>query len=139
VNRTSGWPSRPLILAVVLAGLAVITPMAQSASARQHDPNKAEVLTLPLMPEGFVARTVTVEAGLYWIDLLNRSTVQGLNIEIDRMQGSKITDPVAEHAANGHDDPHLARFLKGIRLVPGTYRVTITGHPAWVCAIVVVN
>ena len=77
-------------IAVMVSGLVLVSGsllMAQTARARVHDPAKAEVLTLPLLPEGFASHEVTVDAGLYWIDVLNRTSVQGLRVEIDRMPG----------------------------------------------------
>ena len=109
--------------------------MAQAPPRRVHDPSKAEVLTLPLLPEGFSSGEVTIEGGLYWIHVLNRTSVRGLRIEIDRMAGTSVQGVPERHEADGPEDTVHRRFLKPVTLTRGTYRVLITGHPSWVCAI----
>ena len=115
--------------------ISVSLLVAQSPRSRVHDPAKPEVLTLPLLPEGFAAHEVTVDAGLYWIDVLNRTSVQGLRIEIDRMPGVSVHGNPLKREVDGEEDRSRSRFLKAVRLSPGTYRVRVSGRPSWVCAI----
>jgi hypothetical protein len=107
----------------------------EAAQLRAHDLSTAEVLTLPLLPEGFAATEVTLEAGLYWIDVLNRTSVRGLRIEIDRMSGPSLQAVPERHEADGLQDDNRAQFITAVRLTRGTYRVGVTGHPTWVCAL----
>jgi hypothetical protein len=123
-----------LLLVLLLAQGPVFAVPAQT---RSHDPAKAEVLTLPVLPEGFASEKVTVDAGLYWIDVLNRTSVRGLRIEIDRMPGSSLLDIPLKREAEGQEDRDRSRFLKMINLTAGTYRVRVAGHPSWICAIIV--
>src|SRR5262249_41093090 len=71
---------------------------------------KAEVLTLPLLPEGFASSRVTVDAGVYWIDVLNRTSVRGLRVEIDRMPGATLQDIPERREAEGPEDEDRSRF-----------------------------
>ena len=93
------------------------------------------MLTLPLLPEGFASDKVTVEAGAYWIDILNRTGVRGLQIEVDRMPGGSVEGNAQKREAEGPEDKDRSRFLKAVNLAHGTYRVRVVGHPTWVCAI----
>jgi hypothetical protein len=131
-----GWTQAAAILCA-FACMAVNTTGLLAQSARAHDPNKAEVLTLLLRPEGFSAPAVKVDAGVYWVDVVNRSTVRNVNVEIDRLPGSDMAATVATHAVAGQEDLNLSRFTKALQLTPGTYRVSIAGHPKWVCSITV--
>jgi hypothetical protein len=117
---------------VLISGSLLI---GQTPRGRVHDPMKAEVLTLPLLPEGFATQEVTVDAGLYWIDVLNRTSARGLRIEIDRMPGVSVHGNPLKREVEGAEDSPRSRFLKAVRLTPGTYRVRVAGRPSWVCAL----
>jgi hypothetical protein len=120
-------------IAIALGNATVIS----AQTPRAHDPTKPETLVLALLPEGFAAREINLSAGLYLIDIINRSTVRTLRFEIDKMPGTSLTDTQAAHTAEGHDEPQKPRFLTLVQLTAGTYRIQVTGHPTWICGITV--
>jgi hypothetical protein len=134
VRNTAGLV-RAWAAVLALVCFAGLLP-AQSAT-RAHDPQKAEVLTIPLLPQGFAAPEIILEAGAYWINISNRSTVQDIRFEIDRMPGKDLAATPLKQEAAGVEDRVRANFLRPLRLTQGTYRVRVVDHPDWVCAITV--
>ncbi len=127
--------SKAITIAVLFTGLFATPSGAQSSGQNANNPSPAQVLVLPLKPEGFASRAVTVKAGFYLVDVVNRSTVRNLNVQIDRMPGTNLSDNSAGNVAGGQEEIHRSQFLGAAHLTPGTYRVSIAGHPRWVCAI----
>jgi hypothetical protein len=127
---------RVFTLACALVALICFGPVA-GAQSRQHDPNKAEDLTLPLFPQGFADPNLTVAAGKYLINVLNRSGVHGINLEVDRLATASINSAVQQNQANGPEDSARGRYITPVTLAPGTYRVRVTNRPGWVCLITV--
>jgi hypothetical protein len=124
--------SKVAAIAALSTGLFAIPSDAQSPG--QGGP-KTKVLSLPLKPEGFASRAVTVKTGFYLIEVVNRSGVKNLNVQIDIMPGTNLSATAVANAAGGQEDVKKSQFLTQVHLTPGTYRVSITGHPTWVCAI----
>jgi hypothetical protein len=119
-----------VILAMMLGGSLLV-----NGQPGAHNPAKPEILTIPLLPEGFVTPQVTIPAGVYVIDVLNRSGIRGIKVEVDRMTGASVDGNAEKHEADGQDDKYSARFLKSVNLTAGTYRVRIIGYPKWVFAV----
>ena len=126
----------PKKVLTLLSAIGLCLGNATSAlGQRVHDQAKAEVLTLPLIPAGFAASEMNVPAGLYVLSVLNRSGVTHIRIEIDKMPSRNLTDTPVSHTGDGPEDTTISKFRQLVRLTPGTYRVRVTGHTNWTCAI----
>ena len=127
-------PYRRLLVLIASTWLLYVTA-GVGYGQRQFDPNRPEVLSLPVLPTGFVTESVSVQSGHYLIDVLNRSGIRNLRVEVDKMPGASLAAASTEHTADGATDAEKSRFAQLVHLTPGTYRVLITGHPTWICAI----
>ena len=111
---------------------------AQSASSRPnrvHNPNVPEALTIVIRPEGFAQKVVRVPRGIYALGVFNRSGLDDLALELDRMPGRTIEGPAAERVSTGVAAKRTARWLRRVTLTPGTHRLRVSNRPAWVCTI----
>jgi hypothetical protein len=120
---------RRIIATVLLMSCLLALPLGAQSTA--------PVITLPLKPEGFGARLIKVKSGTYLLHLLNRSSVTGLLVYVDRMPADSLTDESVEKTARGAEDIRGAQFVALVKLRAGLYRVSVLGHPRWVCGIVV--
>ena len=87
-------------------------------------PASLNVISLPLLPEGFATREIRVGPGRYLLDLVNQSGVQGISLEFDRMPGNSISGPAARREANARERTRQARIRETVSLTTGTYRIT---------------
>jgi hypothetical protein len=100
----------------------------KSASAT----SKKEVLpsiAVTLTRRGFEPGDVTMSASRFFLTVENRSEHRGLTLLIDPEHGNRVrefTEP--EDELDWTDELHLT---------PGRYTLAVTGHPDWVCHIIV--
>ena len=121
VSLTATW----LLASGLFGQSTVLSP------PKAHDPNRPEALTLVVSPGGFPRSTITVEAGYYLIDIINRTGGKQLSLQIDRVTGAG--QPAA--LAKGEASTKRSHFQSLQNLTPGTYRLSVTNIPSWLCTI----
>jgi hypothetical protein len=88
---------------------------------------QGEVLTLT--SHGFEPNKLVRPAGLFLLIVQNRSTVELIELTVDRTAGPRLRDiPVSK----GHYD-----WNDFFNLTPGEYMLTEAGHPLWTCQITI--
>jgi len=89
----------------------------------------AKTISVVIRPYGMEPAQVSAPAGRVYIALNNRSTARQLQFSL-QMQGGSQVNQIPMTAAKTF-------YGKIYTLTPGTYLLTETAHPAWVCRIVV--
>lgn len=121
-------------IALMLFPLSV-AGVGQTTTPRAHDPNRLEAVTIVVRPGGFPLKVIRLPYGLYSLGILNRSGVDDLALELDRMPGTSLEGAPVERAGSGALTARKARWLQRVVLSPGTYRLRVVGRSTWVCSI----
>jgi hypothetical protein len=110
-----------------------------STAIVKHNPAKLETITLPVGPEGFLTDSLSVPPGIYSVVILNQTGARDkVHFSVDKMANpdvslgavveSKVSDRLSSPAASN-------RIVQNVRLLAGTYRVSILEKPQWACII----
>lgn len=134
--KVVGYLMTVTLLAALTLGVFALTsnksnPDEGGAPVSQRDPNgpQAELLPVMLRAGGFVPREISRPAGEYVLSVNDQSGVPGLELRLDRENGRRMHE-----AKVSRRRPYWRQLL---RLTPGTYLITETNHPEWVCRITV--
>jgi hypothetical protein len=108
-----------------------IPPIDISSSLDQSDEVGPEVkhVLLALLPQGFEANELQLEAGEYVFIIGNRTGLKEVNVRLSREGEQRL----AEARVGGRQRDWKKRF----NLTAGTYIVTANDNPEWTCRIVV--
>ena len=139
-----------LVVAVVVAGIALITTQAISASRAKHTPEvsptssghapvspkvsgtqtgeRVEVELVALLPAGFQPAEIARPNGRFLFGVNNRTGLQELSLEIVDETGRAV---VARRMIK------VKTWRKVVNLLPGHYVLRQTGHPDWLCRITI--
>lgn len=126
VASTAAFRSRKPI---VPTKAPVIPAIQQATALQEREKNKLEVLPIQLKPQGFVPQEIVRSPGEYLFSVGNQSGSNEIELAFQREHGGR------QHEARLKRE--RLRWRQKVSLTPGTYLITETSHPDWVCRIVI--
>jgi len=111
-----------LVLKTVAIAVATICPLVS-----QPPKDQPRELVLLLRPYGFEPREVTRPAGQILLVVNNRSGARAIELHLDVEHGNSVKQVKVP--------PTKVDYEELYKLTPGTYLLTESHHPTWVCRI----
>lgn len=93
----------------------------------QKQPVESAMITLRTF--GFEPKEITRKAGRFFIRVENVSGFREINLRLDREAGPRLKDALLPKGKFDWQDV--------VDLTPGTYLLTVTNNPKWVCRITI--
>ena len=108
------------------------TPTTPSGAVTQRDFNRAHDMTVEMIsvgPDGFQPASLTRPSGRFLLAINNRSGLEELSLQLSREDGKLM-----QQARVNRKQPS---WRSVVNLPAGTYRLTETSNPDWICTIVI--
>ena len=102
-----------------------------------HNPLRVESIPIVVLPHGFARSAISLPTGGYALLVINRSGFRDLTVFLERMPGPVLTGTPLNQLFGDPVDAGTARRVEPVVLVPGTYRLSVSNEPKWLCAITV--
>ena len=106
-----------------------IDPIPIQEKLADEAPSDIQVVLLALRTEGFEPTEVNLSAGEYLFVVRNRSGLDEVDLRLVRENG--------EHLGQSKVHARRSDWKQRMKLTPGVYLLSETGHPEWTCRVVV--